>query len=433
MKKINIGIIGLGTVGSSVVKTLLTKRQTLKKKTGVEINIKTICDKDITTPRAGIDLDKLPLTRDPYLILNDSDIPIVVELIGGISPAKEYILKALKNGKFVVTANKALLAEYGYEIFKLAMDKNLEMKFEASVAGGIPIVKSITEGLVGNQISEILGIVNGTCNYILTQMEERQYNFQKALQDAKQKGYVEADPKLDIEGIDSCHKLIILSLLAFGVKIKPSQIFARGISNISTSDIVYAKELGYAIKLLIIAKRKGSQLELRVHPTLLPEGHLLAQVKDIFNAIYIKSDLIGEFLLYGKGAGGEAAASGVISDIVDLCMRISNGKIHSAFSFKSSCKIKSLRAIDHIQTRYYIRFMAKDQPGVLAGISSVLGKHNISIASVTQKERRKTKVAPIVMMTHEAKEESVTKALKKIAKLEVIKEEPVAIRVESRE
>ena len=429
MEKINVGLIGFGNVGSGVVKILRERKSLLSAKIGLEINIKKVCDKDLARKR-NVGLDKTLFTRDAKEIIYDPAIDIVVELIGGIHPAKEFITEALKNGKNIVTANKALLAEHGKELFALARDKGKNIYFEASVGAGIPIIKSLREGLVANKFSSIFGIVNGTSNYVLSSMSGNNCSFAEALKEAKIKGFAEKDPTLDIEGIDSAHKLILLAYLCFGKFPGLQEIFIEGISRISLIDINYAKELGFEIKLLAIAKRESNELELRVHPTLVPRAHLLSSVNSIFNAIYVSSDLAGNLLFYGPGAGQLCAASAVVSDIVDLTHDIKAGLFRPTLNVIPDDSIKKFRKIDEIESKYYIRFSALDKPGVLAKISGVLAKYSISIATVTQKERHKQSIVPIMMIIHEAKEKDLHEALKAIDRLDVIKEKSVAIRIE---
>jgi homoserine dehydrogenase len=429
MKKINIGLIGFGNVGSGVTRILRDKKSFLSDKIGLEINIKKICDKDISAKR-NLSVESSLLTRDVREVINDPQIDVVVELIGGIHPAKEYIIEALKKGKNIVTANKALLAQEGKELFALAQDRGKSIYFEASVGAGIPIIKSLREGLVANKFYSIFGIVNGTSNFILSQMSNNNCTFGDALKEAKLKGFAEKDPALDIEGIDSAHKLILLVYICFGRFVSLDDIFVEGVSHISLADINYAKELGFQIKLLAIAKKEAGELEVRVHPTLIPKTHLLSSVTGIFNAIYVSSDLAGELLFYGPGAGQLSAASAVVSDVVDSIQGIKAGLFRSTLNIEVDKSIKKLRRIDEIESRYYIRFMAVDKPGVLAKISGVLAKFGISIASVTQKERRKTKVVPIVMVIHGAKEKNLRLALEAIDRLDSIKQKSVAIRME---
>ncbi|MFA5146024.1 MAG: homoserine dehydrogenase [Candidatus Omnitrophota bacterium] len=429
MKKIKIGIIGFGTIGSGLVRTLSSKRAYLREKAGVDIEIARICDKDLRS-RRPVKVSRKILTKSIGKVLYDPDISIVVELIGGMRPAKEIILEALRQGKHVVTANKALLSESGYEIFNLANSLGLCVGFEASVGGGIPIIRALREGFVANRINLIYGIINGTSNFILSEMAEGGHSFKEALLIAQEKGYAERDPYLDISGGDSCHKLAVLALLGFGIPARPADIYTEGITDIEVSDIQYARELGYSIKLLAIAKRCGDLIELRVHPTLIPAGHLLANVNGVYNGILVDGDLVGENFFFGEGAGPHPTSSAVASDIVAIARGIScHRKREKCVVFKRD--VSGIHRIDEVRTRYYIRFSAIDRPGVLARISGILGKHGISIASVTQKEKRASKVVPIVMMTHEARESDMTDALREIDRMSAIKKRSVRVRMES--
>lgn len=429
MKKINVGIIGFGTVGAGVVKILRERKKLLTDKIGTEINIKKICDKDITTKR-NVSVSRDLLTTNVKDILDDSQIDVVVELIGGINPAREFICEAFKKGKHVVTANKALLSESGKELFALANDCSKNIYFEAAVGGGIPIIKSVREGLVANKFASVFGIVNGTSNFILSRMSQCSCSFDIALKEAKQRGFAEADPTLDIEGFDSAHKLAILTYLCFGRMVEMKDIFIEGISRVTLTDINFAKDLKMEIKLLAIAKKEESTLEVRVHPTMISRNHMLASVEGVNNAIYVSSDLAGKLLFYGPGAGQLSAASAVVSDLVDMAQNIKAGLFRSTLNISPDESISKLRKIEDIQSRYYIRFMAVDKPGVLAKISGILAKYRISIASVTQKERQKTKSVPIVMVIHEAKEKDLRNALNVIDKMDLIHEKSVAIRIE---
>ncbi len=429
MKKINIGLMGFGNVGSGVVKVLRDRKTLLTQKTGLQINIKKIFDKDISSARS-ISVDKQLLTRDASNILDDSQIDIVIELLGGIHPAKELIIEALKKGKNIITANKALLAQHGQELFAQAQDRGKSIYFEGSVGAGIPIIKSLREGLIANKFQGIFGILNGTSNFILSRMSDNNDSFSGALNEAKRLGFAETDPRLDIEGTDSAHKLILLTYLCFGRFVNMNDVFIEGISRISTSDINYARELGFQIKLLAIAKKESDELEVRVHPTLIPQAHLLSSVDGIFNAIHVSSDLAGELLFYGPGAGQLSAASGVVADLVDLTQGIKAGLFRPALNIIPDKSIKRLRKIDDFESKYYIRFMALDKPGVLAKIAGILAKSGISIASVSQKERRRTQIVPIVMVIHEAGEKDLRQALAVIDRLDMIKEKSVAIRIE---
>jgi len=429
MRKINIGIIGFGNIGSGAVKILGSRKSLLAQKIETEIVIKKICDKDLNRKR-DVAIDRALLTSDAYEIINDPAIDIIVELMGGINPAKEFILAALKKGKHVVTANKALLAEHGNELFREAAERGKNIYFEASVGAGIPIIKSIKEGLVANKFNSVIGIVNGTSNYVLTQMSKENCSFINALNDAKLKGFVEQDPTFDIQGFDSAHKLVLLTYLTFGKIVDLKDIFIEGIAQVSAADIAYAKELGYTIKLLAIAKKEADELEVRVHPTLLPSEHLLSSVDGVFNAIYVSSDLAGELMFYGPGAGQLPAASAVVSDIVDLAQDIKAGLFRPTLNSREDNSIKGLRKIDEFENKYYIRIKAVDKPGVLAKISGILAKFGISIASVTQKEKLKSQIVPVVMVTHEVKEKNLRGALKMIDKLSEIKDRSVAMRIE---
>jgi homoserine dehydrogenase len=427
--KINIGLIGFGTIGSGVAKCLIERRGMLLKRSGIDFNLSLVCDKDLSFKR-DVNIPKSKLTKDINRVINDPDIDIVVELVGGIHPAKEIVLRALSKGKHVVTANKLLLAAEGKEIFQKARDLNREIYFEASVAGGVPIIKTIREGMVGNRFSSVFGILNGTSNYILSSMSDGGVSFKAALKEAQSKGYAEKDPSLDIKGLDSSHKLAILSLLAFGKEVDLDDIYVEGIEDVSNLDIQYAKEFGYEIKLLGIAKRYNDELEVRVHPTLLPSEHLLSSVSGAYNAIFIEADLVGKQLFYGLGAGKLPTASAVLSDIVDIGHKITCGEKIAKGIVSKDNEIKKLRKMDEVVTRYYAHFSAIDKPGVLANIADLLGRHNISIASVVQKERSKAHIVPIVMLTHEAKEKDMQAALSKINKLSAIKKKSVIIRLE---
>lgn len=428
MKKIKVGIIGFGTIGAGVVKALISRRKFLKEKAGVDIEIARICDKDLKTKRA-VKVPKKLLTKSVSKVIYDPGIDIVIELMGGIIPAKDIILESLRQGKHVVTANKAVLSSHGYEIFRLANQLGLCVGFEASVGGGIPIIRALNQGFVANRIDLIYGIINGTSNFILSKMSEERLGFKEALAMAQSKGYAERDPQLDISGGDSAHKLSVLALLGFGVAAKPADIYTEGIADIEPSDIEFAREYGYAIKLLAIAKRAGEEVELRVHPTLISRKHLLSDVGGVYNAIFVKGDLVGDNLFYGRGAGALPTSSAVVSDIIAIAKSMGDDyKSSSSICFRKD--VRSVKKTDDIKTRYYIRFSVLDKPGVLAKISGVLAKHNISIASVNQVERSSGSVVPLIMMTHEALEKDMAAALKEIDRLSVEKKKSVRIRIE---
>lgn len=430
MKKVSIGLVGFGNVGAGVIKILRDRKAFLAEKTGMEFVIKRICDKDVTTKR-NVVVDKDILTKNINEILDDPQIDILVELMGGVHPAKEFITQALLKGKHVVTANKALLAEHGKELFALAHDRDKSIYFEASVGAGIPILKSLREGLVANKFKDIFGIVNGTSNYVLSQMSQYGCDFAEAVKGAQKKGFAEKDPTLDIEGIDSAHKLVILTYLGFGKLVEMKDLFIEGISRITVQDVEYAKDLGFEIKLLAIAKNVNGELDLRVHPTLVPKGHMLASVNGVFNAMYVASDLAGDLMFYGPGAGQLAAASAVVSDVVDLSQNMKAGMFRPKLNIIEDKSIHKLRKIDEIQGRYYVRLIVMDKPGVLAKIASVLAKFGISIASVTQKERiARMGSVPIVMISHEAREKNLRLALDAINKLDAVTQKALAIRIE---
>jgi len=434
MKEIKVGLIGFGTVGAGVVKILQKNYRLIEKRMGAKIILKRIADIDLKTDR-GVKLKPGVLTRRAQDVIEDPEIDIVMELIGGIEPAKTYILNAIRNNKHIVTANKALLALHGDEIFREAHRFGVDVNFEASVGGGIPLIRSIKEGLVANRILSIFGILNGTSNYILSKMTDEGRNFKEVLKEAQEKGYAEADPTFDIEGIDAAHKLAILIRLAFGTPLRFEEIFIGGISEITPLDIQFGLEFGYRIKLLAIAKIDQGKIEARVHPTLIPEGHLLSTVEGVFNAIYIKGDAIGPTLFYGQGAGQMPTGSAVISDLVELGRNLliqATGRRVPLLAYQESAiENISLKKMEDVVMPFYMRFSALDRPGVLSKISGILGKNGISIASVIQKGRKIKGAVPIVMMTHEAKEKNVHRALKEIDQLGVILGKTIFIRVEN--
>ncbi len=430
MKMINIGLIGFGTVGTGVVKLLKNNKSEILNKTNININLKKIADIDIKTDR-GVNVKKEILTKNVYDIIKDPEIDIVIELIGGIGKAKEFILDSLKNGKHVVTANKALLSQYGKEIFAAAYRNKRNIGFEASVAGGIPIIKIIRESLVGNKIKKIMGIINGTTNFILTEMEEKNLDFSKALKLAQKAGIAEADPRLDISGEDAAHKIQILASYAFNTSIPFKSIYFEGINNIDLHDIIYVKELGYRIKLLAIAKtNKNREIECRIHPTIIPQNHLLASVKEEYNAILDEGDASGSQIFYGKGAGAMPTASAVVGDIVDIAKNVTGNKQDSIIKNLNLNSRTNLKNHKKITCRYYLRFHTIDRPGVLARITKILGDEGISISSVIQKETGR-KIVPIIMLTHKANEENIQKALYKINQLNIVKYRAKMIRIEN--
>jgi homoserine dehydrogenase len=429
---INVGIIGFGTVGSGTARILLENRDVLKERLGFEINLKKIATRSVNKER-GVKVSEGVLTADVNDVLNDPDIHIVAELIGGINPAKDFILQAISKGKHVVTANKALIATEGKEIFKAAQKAGVEIGFEASVAGGIPIIKVVREGLIANRIHAVYGIINGTSNYILTKMTEENVEFSDALKEAQKQGFAEADPTMDIEGIDSAHKLAILAFLSYGIPIPFDDISVEGISQITTQDIEFASEFGYKVKLLAIAKESDNEIELRVHPTMLPEDYLIAKVEGAFNAIYVEGDATGATLYYGSGAGDMPTGSAVVSDIASIARNISKNAIGRIPLMMAISREVTIKKMDDVVSKYYFRFSALDRPGVLSKISGILGNYNISIASVIQKGRRIGEAVPLVVLSHQAKERDVRQAIKEIDLLPVVMDKTVFIRVEGRE
>jgi len=429
---INVGIIGFGTVGTGTAKILVGNRDLIRERTGTDINLKRIADIDIKRDR-GIKLPKGTLTTNADDLINDPEIDIIVELIGGTGIAKELMLKAIRNGKHVVTANKALLATYGNEIFSAAQKNNVEIGFEASVAGGIPIIKVVREGLVANRIKAVYGIINGTTNYILTKMTDEKAEFADVLKEAQKLGYAEADPTYDVEGIDPAHKLAILASLAYGAQFSIKDVYTEGISKITPLDIEFARELGYKLKLLAIAKQTDGKVELRVHPTMVPEEYLISKVDGVFNAVYVEGDAVGATLYYGRGAGDMPTGSAVVGDIADIAQRIASKSNFRMPAMSGSKKPKMLMKMDDVRSMYYFRFAALDQPGVLSKISGILGKHNISIVSVIQKGRHESKAVPLVVLTHIAREKDVALAIKEINRLKSVAGKAMVIRVEGKE
>ncbi|OGX09645.1 MAG: hypothetical protein A2Y05_02225 [Omnitrophica WOR_2 bacterium GWA2_53_43] len=427
MRKINIGLIGYGVVGAGVVKFLQKRQNYIRDKYGVEFVVRTICDRSIhRKDTRGLGAAKL--TKKIGDVLDDRSAEVIIELIGGLHPAKEIVTTALRRGKHVVTANKVLIAHCGKELFQLAKKLNRQLYFEASVGAGVPIIKTITEGMVGNTYNRIYGIINGTCNFILTEMTKNKLSFSKALKLAQEKGFAESNPTLDINGMDSTHKLAILAYLAFGKFVKVSDIYTEGITHISHDDIAYAESLNLTIKLLAIAKRYENIVEARVHPTLIPKVHPLASISGIHNAFYLNANPLGDVLLSGEGAGQMAAASGVVSDLLNLASRGADANL--LCNLYSEAPNFRIRKIDQIKTRFYIRFMATDKPGVLGKITSVLGRYGIGLNSVTQPAHTAAWAVPVVMLTDYTLEKNLRLALKKIWELPIVKSKPVAIRME---
>jgi len=430
---ISVGLIGFGTVGTGVVKLLLENDELIRKRLGAGLVIKKIADIDIETPRS-VPVEREQLTTDVKEVLSDPDISIVVELVGGCTHAKTFVLEAIRNGKHVVTANKALLATYGDEIFSAADDKKVNIGFEASVGGTIPIIKTLRESLAGNNIESIFGIMNGTCNYILTKMTRDGKDFDSALKDAQDLGFAEADPTYDIEAVDTAHKLAITLSLSYGKRVVLDDIHREGISEISQQDIEFAEELGYTIKLLAIAIRRGDVIEARIHPTMIPFDHILASVNGNFNAFHLIGDASDSVFLYGQGAGMMPTASAVVGDMIDISRDIMTGvwrRVPLRSYRENRIEDINLLGMDDVATNYYFRFSAVDRPGVLSAISGILGAHNISISSVIQKERKLNRDAvPVVVTTYKAREKDVQTALEEIDKLDVVFGKTTLIRIE---
>lgn len=427
-------MLGLGTVGGGTVSVLQRNANEITRRAGRAISIRSASARDLSRARI-CDVQGIHLTSDPFSIVNDPEIDIVVELIGGIDPARELVLKALENGKHVVTANKALIALHGNEIFAKARDKGLMVAFEAAVAGGIPVIKAIREGLAGNTVEWLAGIINGTCNFILTEMRDKGRSFEDVLQDAQALGYAEADPTFDIEGIDAAHKLTILASIAFGIPLQPEKVSIEGITSITAMDVNYAEALGYRIKLLGIARRAAKGIELRVHPTLIPHRRLIANVDGVMNAVLVKGDAVGPTLYYGAGAGAEPTASAVVADLVDVVRTLTsdpeNRVPHLAFQPGAIANLPIL-PVDEIETAYYLRLSASDQPGVLADVTRILADHKISIEAILQKEPPEGEASlPVIILTHKVLEKELDKAISKIESLPTIGSKIKRIRVES--
>jgi len=429
METIRIGLLGLGQVGSGVYSILSRKKAYFEREVGASFEFQKIAVRSLTKKRS-VKVPRRLLTTDPWEVVEDPSVDVVVELIGGTQEAAKLVMKALRSGKHVVTANKALLAERGDEIFDLAGKLNRWVFFEASVAGGIPIIKTIREGLVANRLDSIRAIVNGTSNYILSKMTAEKSDFVSALKQAQSLGYAEADPTLDIDGSDAAHKLAVLVRFGFGGKIRYRDIYREGIESVSAEDIAFAEEFGYRIKLLAIAKNEGRNVEARVQPVLLPADHILANVNGSFNAVLLKGDNVGDILLYGRGAGSLPTASAVVSDLVDLAKRSSGFNESDAFMLRANAQRLSVKSISSIQSRYYLRFHVVDKPGVLAAITRVLGTNGISISDCVQKERRQGGVVPLIMLTHETHEKQVRKAVAGIGRMKIVRGKTQVLRIE---
>ena len=433
MKPINVGLLGIGTVGGGTFRVLARNREEIARRAGCEIAMKMVADKDLDKARRLVG-KSATVTADANEVVGHPDIDIVVELIGGTGVAKELILKAIANGKHVVTANKALLAQHGNEIFAAAQKKDVMVAFEAAVGGGIPIIKSLREGLTANRIEWIAGIINGTCNFILSEMREKGASFADVLKEAQARGYAEADPTFDIEGVDAAHKLTIMAAIGFGIPMQFKSVHVEGISRLAQQDIRYAGELGYQVKLLGIAKRKEKGIELRVHPTLIPERRLIANVEGVMNAILVKGDAVGQAMFYGAGAGAEPTASAIVADLVDVARMLTADPEHRVphLAFQPDRLSNTpILPMGEVETRYYLRMCVQDKPGVLADISRILADLSISIEAMVQKEPHPgEEQVDIIMLTHLTVEKNVDAAIARIEKLPVVVGKVTRIRLE---
>lgn len=431
MKEVRVGICGLGTVGGGTFNVLTRNASLIAGRAGCNIRITRVATR---TPRKDIDLGDIPFSTDVFDVVNDPDIDILVESIGGYETAKELVMAAIKNGKHVVTANKALIAVHGNEIFEAAEEKGVIVAFEAGVAGGIPVIKAIREGMAANRIDWIAGIINGTANYILTEMRAGR-GFAEVLKEAQELGYAEADPTFDVEGIDAAHKLTILASTGFGVPLQFERAYTEGISEITSYDINHAELLGYRIKHLGIARRRENGIELRVHPTLVPRSHLIAQVDGVLNAILVDGDAVGQTMYYGPGAGAEATGSAVIADIVDVARSVvyQSGQRVPYLGFDpSAMDLLEVLPMEDIQSAYYLRIQALDRPGVLANVASILSEHGINIESIMQKESElKDGKIPVIILTHTVQERQINRAIEDLEALADIEGRVVRIRAEN--
>ncbi|RLP54186.1 MAG: homoserine dehydrogenase [Ketobacter sp.] len=432
MKPVNVGIVGLGTVGSGTFNVLSRNAEDIARRAGRAI---TVTHVGARRDNPNADTSAVKVSRDVLQVVEDPEIDIVVELIGGTTLAKELVLKAIHNGKHIVTANKALIAEHGNEIFTAAQNKGVNVSFEAAVAGGIPIIKAIREGLSANRIDWVAGIINGTGNFIMSEMAEKGREFDDVLKEAQELGYAEADPTFDVEGIDAAHKLTILASIAFGIPLQFEKVYTEGITKITREDVSFAHELGYRIKHLGITRQTDTGVELRVHPTLVPASQLLANVDGVMNAVMVHSDAVGPTLYYGPGAGAEPTASAVVADVVDVARALTtdpeNRVPHLAFRADSLSDLPIL-PIEEVETGYYLRMHAKDQPGVMAKIASVLSKANINIEAIIQKDQvDDTSPVPLIMLVRKVIESEMNAALDTIRELDVLVDDIVRIRLET--
>ena len=433
MKPINVGLLGIGTVGGGTFTVLARNEAEITRRAGRPIRISVVADKDTSLAKT-VTQGKVRVTDDAFAVINDPEVDIVIELIGGCGVAKELVLKAIENGKHVVTANKALLANHGNEIFAAAQKKGVMVAFEAAVAGGIPIIKAVREGLSANRIEWIAGIINGTTNFILSEMRDKGLPFDVVLKEAQRLGYAEADPTFDIEGVDAAHKITILSAIAFGIPVQFDKAHVEGISKLEAEDIKYAEQLGYRIKLLGITKRKENGIELRVHPTLIPARRLIANVEGAMNAVLVQGDAVGSTLYYGKGAGAEPTASAVIADLVDVTRMHTADSAHRVphLAFQPDALHNTpILPLSEVETGYYLRLRVEDKPGVLADITRILADQQISIDAMIQREPGEDEdQTDIIILTHVTREKNVDAAIAKIEVLPVVKRNVIRLRME---
>ena len=434
MKPVNVGLLGLGTVGGGTVKVLARNAAEIARRAGRGIHIAHAAAREYD-PNAIPGLEKIgEITDDAFAVVDNPDVEIVIELIGGYEPARELVLKAIANGKHVVTANKALIALHGNEIFAAAQQQGVTVAFEAAVAGGIPIIKAVREGLAANQIEWAAGIINGTGNFILTEMRDKGRDFAEVLAEAQALGYAEADPTFDVEGIDAAHKLTILASIAFGIPLQFDKVYTEGITRITRADVAYADELGYRIKHLGVTRISGRGVELRVHPTLIPHRRLIANVDGVMNAVLVKGDAVGPTLYYGAGAGAEPTASAVVADVVDVVRALTtdpeNRVPHLAFQPDELSDLPIL-AMEEVETAYYLRLRALDKPGVMARVAGILSDAGISIEAIQQKEPAEGEThVPIIMLTHQVQEKRMNTAVAKIEALDTVSGQVIRIRME---
>ena len=431
MEQVNLGIIGGGTVGGGVFRALQTNGALMASRLGIKIHLVKIAAKAFEEPQRKVDIPRAQITLDWKSLVSDPQVQMVAELAGGITVAREMILTALKLGKPVITANKALLSAHGEELFAAALESGTNLYYEASVAGGIPIIKALREGLIGNHITHLYGIVNGTCNYILTRMKLEGVEFADVLKDAQRLGYAEAEPSLDVDGHDSLHKIGILASLAHGFWVDPKRIHVEGIRSITGVDIQFAGLLGYTIKLLGIIKKVGARAQVSVCPTLIPNAHVLASVNHVFNAVFVRGDVVGDTLFYGRGAGQDPTASAVLSDIADAALDLKYGTKRRIPPFVPHAREGAVMPMDEVVSRYYVRLSVVDRPGTLAKIATLLGQAKIGISSVIQPEGHEGESVPLILMIHDAPNAAMKRALLKISQLSVVREAPVMFRVET--